>query len=85
MALYWLQLRPPSLARLAFEANLTKSSTSKRKVHPASLPPSAVMEYAGGLADIALRLHARMWPALALEGVAAPYQVTPPFPPQPGP
>jgi DNA polymerase I-like protein with 3'-5' exonuclease and polymerase domains len=104
LALYWLRVRPPSLARLAHEAELTRSSTTKRRINPQMLPAAVVRyacqkspakepyvtqkrpaadthththpsHYAGGLADISLRLYDKMWPALALEGVAGPYQL----------
>ena len=75
LALYWLRVRPPSLARLAHEAELTKSSTTKRRINPMMLPAAVVSQYAGGLADISLRLYEKMWPALALEGVAGPYHL----------
>ena len=74
MARQHLRLIPPSFERLAEDAGTVKAK-GKRKVSLESLPPAVMYEHAAGLADMSLRLHSLLRPVLAMEGVAAPYQL----------
>ena len=76
IARHHLRLAAPKLLRLAVESGLAKPEA--KLLTPAArkkLPPSVLCPHSVGLADLVLRLHVRLRPLLAFEGVSAPYQL----------